>query len=267
MTYEEFIQTALTQASKITSDNFGKISSTTKAYDNNQVLTDTDITIGKLLVSSVKKAYPNHNIIEEETGAVNNSSEYTWTIDPIDGTSNFAGGIPMYGIMIGLLQEGIPIAGGIALPYFSEYLIATKGKGTFCNGEKLSVTQETDLLKTLIAYGIDGQQNNPEFTREEAKIIGEIVLNIRNLRSSNSCFDAVQVAKGKYGGWLTKISRIWDLVPMQIITEEAGGIFTDFLGKPMDYSNPLTKVEVNFTVCAASSSLHKQLLGIITTVS
>jgi myo-inositol-1(or 4)-monophosphatase len=261
--YSEFISNALAQASQIAKANFGKVAATTKPEDNNQVLTSTDIEIGNLLVSKVKELFPDHNIIDEEAGVIDNGSDKTWVIDPIDGTSNFANGIESYGIMIGLLEKDIPVAGGIALPSFNKILTAEKNKGAFLGGRKLTVTKETRLLSSLIAYGIDGHQENPALTRKEAKQLGEIILAVRNLRTSNSAYDAVMVAEGRYGAILNKTSKIWDNVAQQIIIEEAGGLYTDFEGRPIDYSDAINKIGNNFTMCAGAPSLHKQLQKII----
>jgi myo-inositol-1(or 4)-monophosphatase len=259
----DFITAVLADASVVANANFGKVSGGVKPEDNNQVLTATDIEIGELIVSRAKSEYPNWNIIDEEAGVIDNGSEYTWVIDPIDGTSNFANGVHTYGIMIGLLREGTPMAGGIALPYFDEIYVAEKGKGTFCNGQAVKVTQETELLNCLVAYGIDGHQEDPDLTTQEATMLARIILGIRNLRSSNSAYDAALVANGKYGAWLNRTSKIWDNVAQHIIIEEAGGIYTDFFGNAMDYSNPTKRAHENFTVCAGAPSLHAQLQTII----
>lgn len=261
--YQKFIEESLQKASQIASSNFGKVFGVVKGNDSNQVLTETDILIGKLLIDLIQKEFPEHNIIDEEAGVINKNSQFTWVIDPIDGTSNFAEGIPNYGIMMGLLKGSKPIAGGIALPFFKEIILAEKGKGAFCNGEKLSVTKENNLLSALVAYQIDGHQEDPDFTRRECQILADIVLKVRNLRNSGSCFDAVMVAKGKYGGYLIRTGKIWDMVASNIIIEEAGGVYTDFFGKPMDYKNPLAKAKDNFTFCSGSPILHKQLQEII----
>jgi len=263
ISYKNFIVEILKKTSDIARLNFGKVSGITKKGNNNQVLTQADLEISKFIVGKIKEFYPNHNIIDEEVGVVDKSSEYTWVIDPIDGTSNFASGIPLYGTMIGLLKGGISIAGGISLPTFNEIYIAEKDKGAFCNGEKIEVTNETKLLFSLVAYTLDGHQENPSFTKDECALMAEIILNTRNLRNTGSCFDAIMVAKGKFGAHLNRTSKIWDNVAQQILIEEAGGIYTDFFGKPMDYTNPLTKAGSNFTLCAASAILHKQLQIII----
>lgn len=261
--YKDFVIDILKRASNVAKNNFGKVSGTTKIDDSNQVLTQTDIEIGKLIVSSLVKKYPNHNIIDEEAGIIDNKSQYTWVVDPIDGTSNFANGIPTYGILVGLLDGEVPQVGGVSMPEYSEIYFAEKGKGAFCNDKVLHISSENKLINALVAYGIDGHQENPQITKDECGLIGEIVLNIRNLRASNSVFDYMMVAKGKYGAYLNRTSKIWDNVAPQLIIEEAGGVYTDFFGKPIDYSNPLEKSKQNFTFCAASPNLHNQLQLII----
>ena len=161
------------------------------------------------------------------------------------------------------MEEGTPIAGGIALPSFNEIYTAEKDKGTVCNEHPVHATSEQTLLSSLVAYGIDGHQEDPTITYEETKLLADIILKIRNLRSSNSTYDFALVAKGAYGGYMNRTSKIWDNVGPQIIIEEAGGVYTDFYGQPIDYSNPLSKVDDNFTMCAASPVLHQQLQAVI----
>ncbi len=227
------------------------------------MLTETDLAVGELLVGKVRAAFPQHNVIDEEAGVIDNGSRFTWVIDPIDGTSNFASGVPTYGIMIGLLDDDAPLAGGFALPYFGEIYLAEQGMGAFCNSEPIHVCSETDLAKVLVACGIDGHQEDPKRTQREAAMLGEIILQIRNMRSSNSVFDAAQVSRGRYGGYLNATSKIWDNVAQQVVLEEAGGIYTDIYGRPIDYSEPLKRVHDNYTWCMAPPALHAQLQAII----
>src|SRR4030042_3298830 len=259
MDYLKFISSTLEEASKIANKYYGKVTSTVKPEDSNQVLTEADLAIGKFIVSRVREKYPKHNVIDEEAGVIDNNSEYTWVIDPIDGTSNFAKGVPLFGIILGLLYKDQPFAGGVALPFFSEIYLAEKGRGAFCNGETIQVSREDKLINCLVGYGIDGHQENPELTRKEAKLLGEIVLNIRNLRSSGSVFDGMMVAKGKFGAYHHRNTNIWDVVGLQIIIEEAGGVFTDFYGDPIDYSNYLKRFNDHYPFCTAPPILHKQL--------
>lgn len=263
MDFKEFVRQSLTKVSKIANNNFGKVKGSVKTEDNNQVLTETDLEIGNLLVSEIEKHFPKHNVIDEEVGVIDKKSDYTWVVDPIDGTSNFAQGIPMYGIFLGLLDKNTPIVSGMALPSSKKVYIAQKGKGTKCNGKKVYLTQEKKLNNVLVAYGIDGHQEDPVRTKEECETLSKIVLGIRNLRSSNSAYDFSLLIEGKYGAFLNQTSKIWDNVAAQVLVEEAGGVYTDFYGKQIDYSNPLSKADINYTYCAASPKLHKQLQEII----
>jgi myo-inositol-1(or 4)-monophosphatase len=261
--YQDFITSVLEEASNIARSHFGKVSGVAKGSDNNQVLTETDVEIGQYIIGRIQQQFPTHNIIDEEAGVIEKSSEYTWVIDPIDGTSNFANGVAEYGTLLGLLKADTPIAGGMSLPSFHELYVAEKGSGAFCNDKSIKVTEEQTLLSCLIAYGIDGHQEDPERTHEEAAMLGNIILGIRNLRSSGSAYDAAMVAKGCYGVSAAQTSKIWDNVGPHIILEEAGATYTDFLGNPMDYTDPLHKAEQNYTWCAAPPSLHQQMQSII----
>ena len=114
MTYTDFIQKALEETSKIALTNFGKVEGRLKKEDSTQVLTDTDLEIGRFIIAQIEKTYPNHNVIDEESGVIDKNSDYTWVVDPIDGTANFAVGVPTYGTMIGLLKN--EISGSSHLP-------------------------------------------------------------------------------------------------------------------------------------------------------
>lgn len=263
MEYYDFVGEKLQAAAAIAVKNFGVVTASIKPEDNNQVVTQTDIDIGRFLVSEIKSAFPTHNIIDEETGVVDKQSNYTWVIDPIDGTSNFANGVPTFGTMLGLLEDNRPIAGGLSLPVFSEYYLAETGKGCWLNGQRLQVTAEPEVGNCLIAYGIDSHREDPKKTEQECAALGKIVLAIRNLRSSNSVFDVAMVLKGSYGGILNQTSKIWDNVAQHILIQEAGGIYTDFWGESIDYTNPIADPQKNFTFCAASPVLHTQLIELV----
>ncbi len=263
MKFQHFIESTLKEASDIATSYFGKVSGTTKPGDNNQVLTEADIAIGKLLVTKVKEHYPDHNSIDEEAGVIDNNSEYTWVIDPVDGTSNFAAGLPTYGIMLGLLEKDIPVAGGVVLPVFNELYFAEKGEGAFCNGEKIDVTSETNPANTLVAFGLDSHVENPEKTYEETRMLGKVLLNVRNIRSSNSVFDIMQVARGRYSLMFMMSSKIWDNIASHIIIEEAGGSYTDIHGNPVSYGHHLLDPGKNYSICMGSPAIHTKLVDLI----
>ncbi len=263
MDYRNFIEESLKEVAEIAKASLGKVASGIKDGNANQVITETDLKIGQTLINKIRNTFPDYNIIDEEAGAIDNKSNFAWVIDPIDGTSNFAAGTPLFGTMMGLLDGDRPIAGGMILPCLSEIYLAQRGQGAYCNGEKIQVSQEKSLINVLVAYGIDSYRDNPAITREECRLVAEIVLSIRNLRTSCSLFDTAMVACGKYGVNVNRTSMIWDNVTPQIIVEEAGGVYTDFFGGKIDYSNPLQKIKDNFTNLSGAPELHKQILKII----
>ena len=265
MDYRMFLMKTLEEASQMARDRFGSVTSVTKFGDNNQVVTEADTEIGSMIIEAIHQTYPTHNIIDEEAGIIDKQSHYTWVIDPIDGTSNFAQGSPLYGCMLGLLKDHEPLAGGFALPAFHEIYSAERGKGAYCNQQRVLVQNDKELLSALVAYGIEGHQEDPSRTRKECELLAEIILSCRSVQTSSSVFDAAMMVKGVYGGFLYQNCKIWDNVAQQIVLEEAGALYTDFFGQPVDYRNPLTKVTKNFSFCAAPLTLHDQLQHIIST--
>ncbi len=264
MQYTEFLESILAEAGALAQGYFGKVSGAVKTGDNNQVLTEADVAVGKMLVDAVRTAYLEHNIIDEEAGVIDNGSRFTWVIDPIDGTSNFAAGLPDYGIMVGLLEGAEPIAGGITLPAFQKVYLAERGLGATCNGEAIHVSSEPELSNALMAFGIDGLPDNPQKNKQQCDVLADLLPAIRNMRNCGSdAVDPMRVAEGTYGGKLQVCSKIWDNVAPHIICEEAGALWTTANGYPADYSNPLERVDQNFTFCVAPPALHEQLQKIV----
>lgn len=135
-------------------------------------------------------------------------------------------------------------------------------------GDFLAINLEAAAQTALEHFGkvtgIDSHQEGPERTRQECEVMADVILGVRNMRNSGSeAIDPMYVAGGSYGGRINLSSKIWDNVAPQIICEEAGAIWTDIAGNPIDYSNPLQRTEQNFTVCVASPTLHKQLLAVV----
>lgn len=263
MTYKDFINSALLDVSEIAQSYFGKVSGSVKGEDPAQVLTEADLAVGKKLIEIAQEAYPDFNIIDEEQGAIDKGSEFTWVFDPICGTSNFAQKSPIYAINVGLLKGGTPIAGGTAIPYFGEICVAEKGSGTTCNGVPLKLENDQKINDVLMSFAFDGDRTNPTHTRDACKLLAELVLNIRNLRAGGSMFDAVMVAKGVYGLYLNATCRIWDIVGACAYIEEAGGVCTDLYGAPLDFSAPISKYDKPYNFCLGGNSVHAAAQDII----
>jgi myo-inositol-1(or 4)-monophosphatase len=259
MDYRKFLSKTLEEASVIALKHFGKVKGWAKDGDEQDVLTEADLEVGRLIVDAVKREFPEHNVIDEESGAIDNGSKFTWVIDPIDGTSNFAAGSPHYGVMIGLLDGGVPVAGGFSLPFFNEIYLGQTGKGATCNGEAIRVSSEAKLIRQLVSFSLQAK------TGESAEQIGaaaaKLIPRVLNLRASASTFDMAMVARGTYGAFVSNRGRIWDCVGPHVVIEEAGGVFTHTDGSPIDYSSPISKIEQQFSYFMASPAAHEQILA------
>lgn len=262
-----FIEDTLTRASSRAMGFFSTVTSTVtstvKDGDANQVVTEADFAVGRDIIDRIRTVFPEDSILDEETGFHRGTSDNIWVVDPIDGTSNFAAGSPMFGVMLGLLRGSVPVAGGVILPALGELYLAERDGGATCNGRTITVTEEEDLLSVLVAYGIDGNRDDPEQTHEEMRLLAGIALNCRNIRTTNSAVDQMMVARGAYGASLNQTSRIWDNVAPAIIIEEAGGVYTDFYGAPVRFHVQQSSMTDRYTWCAASPVLHKRVQALL----
>lgn len=257
----KFIEQLLLESSKTAIRGFGKTKGWAKDGDKQTVLTETDLAVGRYIVSELKRRYPEDNIVDEESGVTEKGANRTWVVDPIDGTSNFAAGVPTYGIMIGLLDGAIPIAGGFALPSFNQVYLAAKGKGATCNSKPIKVSEDPDLSNLLIAYGIHAKSNYDVET--QSNIIRDLLPRVLNIRSSASTFDMAMVASGHYGAFISSRGKIWDCVGPQIVIEESGGVFVHFDGTKIDYANPGKNADKQFSYAMGNATVIAKLTAII----
>lgn len=259
---ESTIKKALRASGKILMKNSGKIQKYSVKENQSYIVTQADLASEKAIVRIIQTAFPKHNIIAEETGFKSNNSEYTWIIDPLDGTSNFASGLPWFGILIAVLKNSEPIMAGMHLPFYDLIYFAEKGKGATRNGRRISVSKENQLKNVLLSYSLDYSEDANK-TENEARIIKLLVQNIRNLRATNSTVDFCYVADGRLGGCANQTTKIWDVAAPYLIIKEAGGIVTDINGKEMDFSAGKEDYLRNFTIVASNKYLHPKIMSII----
>jgi myo-inositol-1(or 4)-monophosphatase len=259
---ENTIRKALQEAGKILMENFGKISEYTVKESQSSIVTKADIESEKKIIEIILGKFPNHNTLGEETGYQNRNSAFTWVIDPLDGTSNFAAGIPWFGVIICVLKNDIPFMARCFLPVQNEIYSAEKGKGAFRNGEKITVSNETKLKNILAAYSLD-YSDEPGKTEREAKLIQHLVSEIRNLRSTNCLIDLCYTADGKLGACINQTTKIWDIAAPVLIIEEEGGIVTDIQGNYYDFSLNAVNYDRNFTIVGSNKILHSELIKIL----
>ena len=246
--YLPFIDECLRTASALARRMTGG-SRSVKADDVNQVVTDADLAIGRLLVDRIGAAFPGHGVLEEESGATEGAEDIVWVVDPLDGSSNYAAGSPLYGVMIAVVEPAGVVASGIALPEFGEYYLAEAGRGATLNGSPLVTPPCGDLTDRLVAFGCD---KSVDMSQDGRRFL-DVARQCLGVRMSNSVFDIAMVLKGAYAAFTHSACRIWDVAAAACLVQESGGRCTDFEGRSHDFRNPLSKIEVNYEVLLAAA--------------
>lgn len=259
---KETIVFALKEAGRILLENFGKISEYEVKESQSSIVTKTDVESEERIMQIVSGAFPGHNLLGEETGFRDKNSEYTWVVDPIDGTSNFAAGIPWFGVIICVLKNFEPVMAGCYLPVQDRLYFAEKGKGATVNNGAISVSKETELKNILATYSLDFS-DEPGKTERETKIIQRLVENVRNLRATNCLVDFCYTAEGKLGAAVNQTTKIWDIAGPALLIEEAGGLATDLNGNRFDFKVTENDYDRNFEIVASNKTLHPELIKLI----
>ena len=183
----------------------------------------------KRIIAGLEKIIPGAGFITEEETTEQGQKEYTWIIDPLDGTTNFVHGIPNYCVSIGLMHEGKIVAGVVYEVANDECFHAWKDGGAFLNKERIHVSQATKFSDTVLATGFPYY----EFERldEYLKILHQLMESTQGLRRMGSAAaDMAYVACGRYGGYFEYNLNSYDIAAGVILVQEAGGIVTDFKG-------------------------------------
>ncbi|MEM6642184.1 MAG: inositol monophosphatase family protein [Bacteroidota bacterium] len=181
------------------------------------------------LVSRLKTLLPEAGFITEEETVQQQKKEYTWIIDPLDGTTNFVHGIPNYCVSVALMHEGNIVAGVVYEVTNDECFYAWKGGGAYLNGQVIQVSNATKLHDTLLATGFP--YYNFENIDTYLKILKELMQSTQGLRRMGSAAaDMAYVACGRYGGFFEYNLNAYDIAAGVILVQEAGGLVTDFKG-------------------------------------
>ena len=217
----------------------------------NNLVTEADHAADKAIQEVIKKSFPDHGIVSEETAEKITNSEFKWIIDPIDGTVNFANGIPICCVSIGLEQNGKMLMGAVYNPIFKEFYFAEKGKGATLNEKKISVSNKTEVLRSCLVTGFPytylDQPNGPLQVFERLIRRG---IPVRRLGSA--AIDLCWVAAGRFDGFYEHQLNAWDSAAGFIIVEEAGGKVTDLKGDTYSPYQP--------GIIATNGIIHDELI-------
>ncbi|KXW55291.1 inositol monophosphatase [Ferrovum sp. PN-J185] len=181
------------------------------------------------IISVLQDAYPDHSFLGEESGALG-QSDYQWIIDPIDGTTNFIHGFPMYAVSIALAHKGVLTQGVIYDPVKNDLFTATRGAGAYLNERRIRVSQQIKMEDALIGSGFpySSMENQERYMRMLSVIMRESA-GIR--RPGSAALDLAYVAAGRYDGFWELGLKPWDMAAGVLLIQEAGGLVTDLDGE------------------------------------
>ena len=249
--YNHTILKAAKQAAEVQKNEFGKLIESNKKENISNVVSKIDIKCDDLIVSILKKEFPEYNIISEENGIIHKKSDYTWVVDPLDGTSNYISGIEWFGILIALFHKNKPVAAGAYLPISESFYYAEHEKGAFLNNKKLSIL-DGKMNEMLFAFSTD-YTNDLSYFEEGIEIYSYLVQNCRNVRSTNSLVDMMYVAENKLGGCVNLYTKLWDIAAPYLIITEAGGIFSGIKCNTIEFDLSQKGIRKNYGIIAANN--------------
>jgi len=218
------------------------------------LITERDRESQNMIVSNIKKVFPNHSILAEENLDLKKDEELLWLVDPLDGTTNYAHTLPVFCVSIAFLKDKKVELGVVYNPMMDEMFWACRGKGAFLNNNQIKVSSETKIDNSLLATGFPYDLR--ESCENNLSYFEKFIFRSRGIRRwGSAAIDLSYTAAGRFDGfWELKLFP-WDTAAASLFIEETGGIITDFSGNPFDpFSNE----------CLASNGkIHQQMLDII----
>ena len=220
----------------------------------NNLVTEADHASEKAIIDVIHSRFPDHFILSEETGEIKSTSNYKWIIDPIDGTVNFANGIPICCVSVAVEKDGLMILGAVYNPIIGEFYFAEKGNGAYLNDKRIHVSTKEEILKSCLVTGFPytylDMPNGPIQVFEKLIRRG---IPVRRLGSA--AIDLCWVAAGRFDGFYEHNLQAWDSAAGFLLVEEAGGKVTDFTGA---YYSPYQP-----RLLATNGKIHEDLRTVI----
>ena len=231
--------------------NYGKIHY--KSNNTINLVTEVDKKSEQIIINYIKKNFPGHGFLAEESGRQQRNAEYKWIIDPIDGTTNYAHGLGVFCSSIGLEKNGSVIAGVVYDPSRDELFYAERNKGAYLNNKKIYASKITDISKSLLVTGFAYNVKEAKYTNiENFKNFLLASQGVRRLGSA--AIDLCYVACGRFDGFWEVGLNPWDTAAGSLIAEEAGAKLTDFKGGQYSVYDK--------EILASNGKIHKQMLEV-----
>jgi myo-inositol-1(or 4)-monophosphatase len=201
---------------------------------HNDFVTEVDKAAEQAIIEALRRAYPDHSILAEESGAsagAGGESEFTWIIDPLDGTTNFIHGFPQYAVSIALRHKNVLTHAVIYDPTRNELFTATRGRGAYLNERRIRVSKRTQMAEALIGTGFPFRDF--QSLDEYLAMFRELTSRTAGLRRAGAAaLDIAYVAAGRLDGFWEMGLSPWDMAAGALLVTEAGGLVGDFKGEP-----------------------------------
>ena len=218
------------------------------------LVTEVDQICEELIVETIRTRHPEHDVLAEENEYASLRSGFTWVIDPLDGTTNFAHGIPWFCVSIALEIEDVVTVGVVYHPMMEQLFTVVKGEGAFLNGERLNVSVRTPLRQCLLATGFPYDRSiDPDTNFENFIKFQKSARAVR--RFGAAALDLAYVATGRLDGFWESNLQPWDVAAGALLVSEAGGLVTGYAGEPYSIRN--------HRIVASNGLIHHTMLAIL----
>jgi myo-inositol-1(or 4)-monophosphatase len=238
-------------AGEIIREGFGKNFQIEYKTNEKNLVTEIDKESEQAIMNFISKKYPSHTILTEESGEHKKDSEFLWVVDPLDGTTNFAHGLPIFSVSIGVMKKNEIVAGVVYDVMQNIFYSAEKGSGTYANGTKINVSSNNNLALSVLVTGFPyNVADNPDSAFERFETLTKKARAVRRLGSA--AIDFCYVARGVFDGFWEVSLHPWDMCAGKLIVEEAGGLVTDFNGNKINIFTP--------QILASNKKIHQQMI-------
>lgn len=219
------------------------------------LVTEMDRQSEELLLKAIQSHYPDDQIVAEESGVIQGKNGHIWHIDPLDGTVNYAHGIPFFSVSLGYVEDGEITLGVVYDPIRDECYTAKRGQGAYLNGQRLCVSSADELIKSLLVTGFPYDiRENPVNNLDHYSNFSLRSQGVRRLGSA--ALDLCYVAAGRFEGFWEVQIQSYDIAAGALIVEEAGGKVTNVRGGP-DFLTPPC------TILATNGKIHQAMLNVL----
>jgi len=216
------------------------------------LVTKADENAEQAIKEVLQETFPNYGMLAEESGRLEGESDSRWVVDPLDGTTNYAHGLPIFSVSIALEKKGEVVLGVVHDPIANETYAAERGSGATLNGEPIGVSDTDEPIRALLATGFPYDRGEVPVALD---IFGQFAMRTQSIRRLGSAaLDLCYVAVGRLDGYYERGVKAWDIAAGVLILREAGGEATDYLGHELDLKMG--------EVVASNGTLHPSLISV-----